>query len=234
MIRLQESLAECGWADAAKIRQQDVSEAFAFITDKLELPLLTLKTDIYHAGREDAKDDHKFITERMLEVALPENVPTGETITLEMCLEEYFNNRVEVKRHLLRRETNASISSRKGSIDKLGAVHVETVEVSSRGSSPAPGDRSHVNPPPQRPIHMRARATSLFNERRVTIAEHPLDKSMSAEERPVGRGRANSTRKEVLMPAWQFLNLIRKSCPCSEPMHVLTASNSLVCGQRSA
>lgn len=217
MARLQESLAECGWADAAKIRQQDASEAFAFITDKLDLPLLTLKTDIFHSGKEDAKDDHKFITERMLDVAIPENIPQGETITLEMCLEEYFNNRVEVKRHLMqRRGTVDSLGPRNGSVDKAGAVHVETVEVNSRTTSPAPSDRippadKPSNPSaPQRPLHMRARATSLFSERKLNLGDNQSDMPSANNQRPGARGRANSVRKEVLMPAWQFLNLIRK------------------------
>jgi hypothetical protein len=47
---LQESLAECGWRDAANLRQQDPSEAFGFITGQLELPLLTLKMDLYHTS----------------------------------------------------------------------------------------------------------------------------------------------------------------------------------------
>lgn len=61
MERLQNSLAECGWPDAALLEQQDASEAFTFITGVLELPLLTLKMDIYHTGKEDASDDHKFV-----------------------------------------------------------------------------------------------------------------------------------------------------------------------------
>lgn len=174
------------------------------------MPLLTLKTDIYHSGKEDVKDDHKFITERMLDVAIPEDVPEGVTVTLEMCLEEYFNNRVEVKRHMQRRGTIETLGGRKSSLDKGGALHVETVEVDSRGSSPAPNERTLKPETLQRPLHMRARATSLFSERKVPTL-NSLDKSTSNDQRPLGRPRANSTRKEVLMPAWQFLNLIRES-----------------------
>jgi len=207
VTKLQESLAECGWLDAAKIRQQDASEAFAFITDKLQMPLLTLKTDIYHSGKEDVKDDHKFITERMLDVAIPENIPQGETVTLEMCLEDYFNNRVEVKRHLQRQSTLASNSaersSRHSSIDKGGATFVETTEVDDR-DTPTPLSAPQA---PQRPLHMRQRATSIFSERKVTrdqTEQQPDDEINTAT-----RQRAASVKKEVLMPAWQFLNLIR-------------------------
>lgn len=211
MARLQESLAECGWPDAAKIRQQDVSEAFAFITDKLDLPLLTLKTDIYHSGKEDAKDDHKYITERMLDVAIPENVPAGTILTLEMCLEDYFNNRVEVKRHLQRRETMETQTvpgARKSSVDKAGALHVETIECDSRGTSPTPGDQPNKSAA-TRPLHMRNRATSIFSTRKLAVGEDDTSKKVEGGEDASGRQRANSARKEVLMPAWQFLNLIR-------------------------
>ena len=63
---LQNVLADCGWEGAADVRQQDASEAFTFITGALELPLLTLKMDIYHTGREDQEDDHKFVNERQI------------------------------------------------------------------------------------------------------------------------------------------------------------------------
>jgi hypothetical protein len=90
------------------LTQQDVSEAFSFITDKLALPLLTLKMDVYHTGKDD-QDDHRIVKERLLDVAIPdppEDAPEdGYTIKLEDCLENYFNNKIEVKRHLQRRNT---------------------------------------------------------------------------------------------------------------------------------
>ena len=107
--KIQRAIADCGWQEAADLHQQDASEAFTFITEKLDLPLLTLKMDIFHTGKEDAADDHKFINERLLDVAIPED-PNGQRreITLEDCLEAYFNNRVEVKRYLERRSTLSS------------------------------------------------------------------------------------------------------------------------------
>ncbi|KAJ9643105.1 hypothetical protein H2199_004629 [Coniosporium tulheliwenetii] len=132
--QLQEALSRCGWEDAAKVHQQDASEAFTFITGKLELPMLTLKMDIYHSGKTDAKDDHKIVNERLLEVSIPEPSEDGKPITLEECLESYFNNRIEVKRHLQRRNTLQSHIS----ADKATALHIEVVEVSSRPDSPAP------------------------------------------------------------------------------------------------
>src|ERR1700761_2427911 len=101
-------MADCGWKDASKMKQQDVSEAFSFITDKLALPLLTLKMDVFHTGKDDS-DDHRIVKERLLDVAIPdppEDAPeSGYTMKLEDCLENYFNNKIEVKRYLQRRST---------------------------------------------------------------------------------------------------------------------------------
>jgi len=75
---LQEALAACGWEEAAQVCQQDTSEAFGFITEKLQLPLLTMEMDIFHEGKGDVADDHKFINERLLEVAIPQQPPKAD------------------------------------------------------------------------------------------------------------------------------------------------------------
>jgi len=210
---VQDVLAECGWEDAAELHQQDASEAFAFITGKLELPLLTLKMDIYHTGKEDANDDHKFIRERLLEVAIPEDTSgEGKEVTLEDCLEEYFNNRIEVRRYLERR---ATINSTKSSDKEKGdAVHIETLEVDSDSAPNTPMSAS-PSKLPQRPS-VRHRAPSIIQERFIpdrsesatTVGGTTL-KSIDSRS-TVGRLRAGSVRKEVMMPAWQFFSLIRE------------------------
>ncbi|KAJ5181063.1 Peptidase C19 ubiquitin carboxyl-terminal hydrolase 2, partial [Penicillium cf. griseofulvum] len=146
---LQEALAECGWEDAGKLQQQDASEAFTFITEKLELPLLTLKMDIYHTGKEDESDDHKFINERLLEVAIPPEPTDGQSLTLEDCLEAYFNNMIEVKRHMARRNTASSIRSMDShSISKGSTSHVETVEIETTPTmSPTQANTPRVEKP---------------------------------------------------------------------------------------
>ncbi|EHA58456.1 hypothetical protein MCOR27_004190 [Pyricularia oryzae] len=93
---VQDALAACGWADAKLLEQQDTSEAFAFITETLQLPLLTLQVDLFHQGKGDA-DDHKVVFERLLNLAVPAD-PEGKGVKLEDCLEEYFNTRVDVLR----------------------------------------------------------------------------------------------------------------------------------------
>ncbi|KAF2012741.1 cysteine proteinase [Aaosphaeria arxii CBS 175.79] len=219
---LQDAMAKSGWEAAAEICQQDASEAFTFITGALELPLLTLKMDIYHTGREDKEDDHKFVNERLLEVAIPE--PSGDNvITLEDCLENYFNNRIEVKRFLQRQNTLTSLRT---DSEKNHAIHIETVELTGSGSnSPLISTPTSLAPStptvPIRPpltINGRRRADSIFNERLTTdgsIASEkkkPFDEKRLLEEMlndtPGTRPRSASFRKEVMMPAWQFFSLI--------------------------
>ncbi|KAF4595025.1 ubiquitin C-terminal hydrolase family protein [Ophiocordyceps camponoti-floridani] len=93
---IQEALADCGWSDARRPEQQDTSEAFAFLTETLQLPLLSLQVDLFHQGEKD-DDDHKVVFERLLNLAVPPD-PEGKGVKLEDCLEEYFNARVDVLR----------------------------------------------------------------------------------------------------------------------------------------
>lgn len=179
------------------------------------MPLVTLKTDIYHAGKEDATDDHKFITERLLEVAIPDNVVKGEKVTLEMCLEEYFNNRVEVKRAIQRRTTMqssvppcAGVSSTRSSMDKTGAVFIEAVEVETQDVLPS-SKEVPTNKLLQRPgLSLLNRTPSIFSDRKIPLEQNGNE--IQSDATVTGRNRAVSIKKEVLMPAWQFLNLIRK------------------------
>jgi hypothetical protein len=204
--KLQESLKECGWPEAAELCQQDVSEAFTFITGKLNLPLLTLKMDVYHTGKED-KDDHRIVRERLLEVALPDPPEDGKAIKLEDCLESYFNNKIEVKRHLQRRNTVQSFRANSIEAAKGQVLHVETREL--RPGSPS---MSSPSTPSSAPISVntRTRADSIFSNRRIETGE-PSEKKTHDDIAVGGRARTGTIRREVLMPAWQFFSLIRKS-----------------------
>jgi hypothetical protein len=218
---LQAALAECGWAEANKLKQQDPSEAFTFITGQLELPLLTLKMDLYHTGKEDTQDDHKFINERLLEVAIPEEPIDGnDVITLEQCLEHYFNNRIEVKRHLERRRRDTLKSAVSVDsvmkVEKEPGTHIEVVEVDG---PPTPILQSPLAETPTqsknpieklRPGTGRKRADSIFSQRKVELTGIDPDQLKTSDaELPANLpGRKLSTRTEVLMPAWQFFKLL--------------------------
>ena len=166
--------------------------------------------DIFHPGREEAGDDHKFVNERMLEVAIPDEPSDGSALTLEACLENYFNNRIEVKRYLQRRQTLGSIRSQRSFDSSKGGVsHVETVELNdslpSTPLSPLPASLKS----PRRPAASRARAPSIIQESYISEKDDIGD-APDYESQHHGRRRAGSTRKEVMMPAWQFFSLIRR------------------------
>jgi hypothetical protein len=167
--------------------------------------------DIYHTGKEDDKDDHKLIQERLLEVAVPDETQGSEGISLENCLENYFNNRVEVRRHLERSNTLSSIRSGKQLEEKDStAQHVEVTELA--WSSPnTPVLDTPSTPLPLRPVN-RLRTDSIIRQR---VVEDELPENAEGSSDGVVRSssmRKSSLRKEVLMPAWQFFNLLR---PCT-------------------
>ncbi|KAE8450098.1 hypothetical protein EG329_006879 [Mollisiaceae sp. DMI_Dod_QoI] len=203
---LQEALAACGWDAAAKLEQQDTSEAFQNITDILQLPLLTLKVDLVHGGKDD-NDDHKLIHERLLNVAVPDEDPEGAAIKLEDCLESYFNNKVDVNRFLERTHTNQSMSSAASpSTAKDSSEHVEISELS--WSTPNTPTTPQTPSSPFSPGPGRLRATSIIR-RRVIETDTEGEKAAESEGLSLPRSaRKGSIRKEVLMPAWQFYHLI--------------------------
>lgn len=118
---IQNALADCGWLDARMLEQQDTSEAFAFLTETLQLPLLSLQVDLFHQGRRD-EDDHKVVYERLLNLAVPPD-PEGKGIQLEDCLEEYFNAQVDVLR-------DSEVAKKSGSEDRRPTlVHRNTLRL---------------------------------------------------------------------------------------------------------
>jgi hypothetical protein len=219
---MQEALAGCGWEDAARLRQQDPSEAFGLITGQLELPLLTLKMDLFHTGREEPQDDHKFVNERLLEVAIPDQPSEGNSVTtLEDCLEHYFNNRIEVKRHLEERRRNTLSKSADldflespTDMEKPSSLHVEVAEMSASAAvTPliqTPASASQGKDPLERvrPGIDRKRGNSIFSQRKVelTLGIDPEKDGGEGEGRE--QERKMSTRTEILLPAWQFFKLL--------------------------
>lgn len=197
------------------LRQQDASEAFSFITETLALPLLTLKMDIFHTGKEEASDDHKFVNERLLEVAVPSEPEDGRIITLEECLETYFNNKIEVKRYLERKNTLRSIRSRRSLDSHKGSVsHIETVELDGSTSTPLSPSApiNFFSKSPVRASSLRQRGSSLIQEHFISEKQDFLGlPSPTEDEASVpGRPRAGSVR-QVMMPAFQFFSLLRQS-----------------------
>ncbi|KAG9249228.1 ubiquitin carboxyl-terminal hydrolase-domain-containing protein [Calycina marina] len=205
---LQDALAVCGWEPDGMNEQQDASEFFMFLTEKLHLPLLELKQDIYYdvyGAAKDSKDDHRVIQERLLDVAVPEEV-SGRIIRLEDCLETYFNNTVEVQRAPNR---SLSVQSNLSSEEKAEATHVESKELSSSN----PGTPLSIHPPatPLSRLGMRHRTDSLITTR-ITEKEVEDLEGREAEQSSPGEMTTKPLRrkasKEVGIPAYQFFNLM--------------------------
>lgn len=172
-----------------RLDQQDTSEAFGFITGKLELPLLTLEMDIYHEGKLDDEDDHKLVNERLLEVAVPTDPGDGKAIRLEDCLEEHFNTRVEVVRRLERRDTIQKGNLRNSFMSGLHAVNEK--EGSSSGhceyleEKADEGPKTEVTELPERSTEMPKESSGSSHANRATAVyrpEHLLSNAAEANQ----------------------------------------------------
>jgi hypothetical protein len=155
--------------------------------------------DLYHDGVTDPKDDHKRVYERLLEVAIPPKPEDGQVLQLENCLENYFNNRVEVKRmlersHPTKRERSNTMSSVNSSqSEKITTSHVEVSELSS------PNTPISIHPPTFLPMQPRNRTQSII--RRRIVDDEETDPSTTHPERQ-NSIRKQSLRNEVVLPAW--------------------------------
>lgn len=213
---IQEALASCGWQGAELLEQQDTSEAFAFITETLQLPLLTLQVDLFHHGKRDT-DDHKVVYERLLNLAVPPD-PEGKGLKLEDCLEEYFNTKVDVLRDSLEEkapptprlatshppliaEEPGEAATQVASPVQMEAVPLETPLTSLESSEPSPS--------PVRPVP-RHRATSIIQ--RVVLDERGRATESADTETDTllqkARRTGSTVVKAVTIPAWQFFRLI--------------------------
>lgn len=156
--------------------------------------------DIYHTGKEEANDDHKFVNERLLEVAVPEDPGDGRVITLEDCLETYFNNRIEVRRFLERRITLQplrSIESMNSSKERLFDMDFKKIEESLTIKPVVAG--SQITPVSSLEAHPRS--PSIVKEYFVSekCDSSGLSPSVERESDRPRRKRAGSLRK-VLCP----------------------------------
>ncbi|PFH57366.1 hypothetical protein XA68_15155 [Ophiocordyceps unilateralis] len=204
---IQEALAGCGWPDARRLEQQDTSEAFAFLTETLQLPLLSLQVDLFHQGERD-DDDHKVVFERLLNLAVPPD-PEGKGVKLEDCLEEYFNARVDVLRD--------SEVSRKSTVDdrpleeRPGLVHQNTIRLISNDEATTTNTTSQTTTSPSAEVAenpstrlnpsmstgtIRASATLDLN------SSSGMDESEEAGgslRRPHSREKSNTVIRRVLV-----------------------------------
>ncbi|KAI0914030.1 cysteine proteinase [Ustulina deusta] len=222
---IQDALAECGWKEARFLEQQDTSEAFAFITETLQLPLLPLKVDLFHHGKNDDAD-HKVVYERLLNLAVPPD-SEGKGVKLEDCLEEYFNSQVDVLREGLD-EKKASDAFDRSSISNqldspttpkstIRVVHPEVSqayaprEASHDAQSPvttpvAPNFHGSSSAPQSVPQPLRSRSESIIQ--RVVIDRQEQSSDADTADLFLRAKRKASVVKAITIPAWQFFKLI--------------------------
>ncbi|KAI0540048.1 ubiquitin carboxyl-terminal hydrolase-domain-containing protein [Xylaria digitata] len=222
---IQEALAECGWREARALEQQDTSEAFAFITETLQLPLLTLQVDLFHHGKNDDAD-HKVVYERLLNLAVPPD-SEGKGVKLEDCLEEYFNSQVDVHREGLD-EKKASDAFDQNQLDSpstpKGTIHVVETDTSQACASPEALTDAQSTPTPSDPHGStfasqpiprphRSRAESIIQ--RVVIDRHEQSSDGDTAGLFQRAKRKASVVKAITIPAWQFFKLIPWHSPAN-------------------
>lgn len=209
---IQESLAACGWKEAELLEQQDTSEAFGFITETLQLPLLALRVDLFHQGKGDA-DDHKVVHERLLNLAVPPD-PDNKGLKLEDCLEEYFNNRVDVLRDSPEEKNGPStpkISTLVVADEETATPteHIEHAQLQRRWTiqqSPTSLSTPTSSNSPAGSV-TRNRSTSIIQRIEVKRDEGAPD-TESSGVRQKSRRTASTVVKAVTIPAWQFYRFI--------------------------
>src|SRR3569833_2262501 len=210
---MQDALAACGWKDAQRLEQQDTSEAFAFITETLQLPLLTLQVDLFHQGKGDA-DDHKVVYERLLNLAVPPD-PEGKGVKLEDCLEEYFNTKVDVLRDSLEEKKAAD----KASLSPKTTIRLVTEDADpaaadhdpaplQRRWTPAPKTPSSPSTSESRPV-ARHRSTSNIQQNKQKDEGKPSTPTDTSTILQKVKRQGSTVVKAVTIPAWQFFRLIR-------------------------
>lgn len=183
---LQNALAECGFHDARLLEQQDTSEAFVWITEQLQLPLLALQADMFHQGKGDP-DDHKVVYERLLSLAIPED-PDGKGVKLEDCLEEYLNAKVDVHRDSF---------DEKKSFGEQGPLLASPIAISPNALSP---DRTIRLVPSSEEEDEAADADPSPLKRRWTTADSlAAPESTSSDARPPARHRSTSLIQRIVV-----------------------------------
>ncbi|TQS35713.1 hypothetical protein Golomagni_03859 [Golovinomyces magnicellulatus] len=190
---LQDALAACNWNNNST-EQQDASEFYGFIAQTLNIPLLSMKSNIYHHATPDESHDHRIIEEQVLNVSIPD-VEEGQTVPLERCLEEYLNNKIEITRSL---PHSYAFSSIRSETDKGLLYRCDT----SRSTPSLPISSQFIETP---------KPSNLVRSR--TMEEVPSRKDLSHTHKKLNKSQSlrDVSRKDVRILAWQFFNILRPS-----------------------
>ncbi|KAJ2489956.1 hypothetical protein IWW37_003586 [Coemansia sp. RSA 2050] len=120
---MRTALLNCGWlcgddsrAPANRYTQQDASELYIFLMEKLQMPYLPLEVRMIHGADYDEADT-RMVTQRVLELSLLDDDISDsleQPVLLQSLLERYFfDNRVE------QLERNLKANGKAGSPDKV-------------------------------------------------------------------------------------------------------------------
>lgn len=199
-----ECLASLGFTEATSHKQQDCAPLFEFLTETLAMPLLTFRVEIQHLGKHD-DDDRRYSKERILFVSVPEPANEEEKqlgeITLEECLEHYFNNSISVKRELQRRATLDSLqflALGDVTVRSNGSVDYATSESFSRNLGDISSKPAPLTPTKEAPDlpHLNARSSQVrIRTRSSTLSVWSINS-------------IENQNKEVMLPAWMLLRLL--------------------------
>ncbi|KAG6041066.1 hypothetical protein E4U41_006089 [Claviceps citrina] len=207
---LQDAMGDCGWADAKLLEQQDTSEAFAFLTETLQLPLLSLQVDLFHQGKKD-KDDHKVVYERLLNLAVPPDLE-GKGIKLEDCLEEYFNARVDVLRDREENKIGSVDDRRPADVSSFPSQNtIRLIRSEGDASSSLAASPVELTPPqsclgevPGRSFSQTPalKKTEQNNDAASPSGENELGHDVpGTAKRPIARNRSTSVIQRVVVDA---------------------------------
>ncbi|KAJ2134364.1 hypothetical protein GGH17_002841 [Coemansia sp. RSA 788] len=96
MRELRAQLVRCGWEGAQG--QHDAGELYMFLAETLRMPYLPLEVRMEHGADTDT-DDSRIVTQRVIELALPDGAASVPLHTL--LAQHFFDNRIEhVEREL--------------------------------------------------------------------------------------------------------------------------------------
>jgi len=226
--RICEGLMKLGFDEALSHKQQDSAALFEFLTEVLNMPLLTFKVDIKHGGKFNKKDDQKLSKERILFVSIPDEdeevkkEPSNESdsdiltqsisslnlsgsemdesILLEECLEHYFNNSISVKRELERRASLSNVPS--AAFNNI--PEDSPIEVTRHDSS-----KHYVEEVEDidEKIKLRDRSDSTKTDG-VRITARTRSSTLSIWSTNDNERRDSKKPNEVNLPAWMFLRLL--------------------------
>lgn len=186
-----------------------------------------MQVDLFHQGKKDV-DDHKVVHERLLNLAVPPD-PEGKGIKLEDCLEEYFNNKVDVLRDSLEEKglgktesapggpkSTIRVISEEGEAEASTSQHVESPQLERRWSIDGSIHASPVSmtgPSSAKSFESRpaGRQRSISIIQRIIVGEEEAPENDDRASMAKRAKRAGSTVvKAVTIPAWQFFKLIRR------------------------